>query len=96
MTLASEGAMASLFLVLIGAFVLVGIVTLYRVARGPTTHDRVIAVNATGTTTVLVIALIAAAFDQPAFLDIAIVYALLNFIMSVAISKFTVERGGVL
>ena len=96
MTLVSEGPAAALFLVLIGTFVLVGIVTLYRVARGPTTHDRVIAVNATGTTTVLVIALIAVAFDQPGFLDIAIVYALLNFIMSIAISKFTVERGGVL
>ncbi len=96
MTLASEGSTEALFLLLIGAFVLVGVVTLYRVARGPTTHDRVIAVNATGTTTVLVIALVAAAFDQPGFLDIAIVYALLNFIMSIAISKFTVERGGVL
>lgn len=96
MTLASEGPAEALFLLLIGAFVLVGVVTLYRVARGPTPHDRVIAVNATGTTTVLVIALVAAAFDQPGFLDIAIVYALLNFIMSIAISKFTVERGGVL
>jgi multicomponent Na+:H+ antiporter subunit F len=95
-TLLSEGPPAALFLVLVGAFVLVGIATLYRVARGPTPHDRVIAVNATGTTTVLVIALVAAAFDQPGFLDIAIVYALLNFIMSIAISKFTVERGGVL
>jgi multicomponent Na+:H+ antiporter subunit F len=94
-TLASEGAVG-LFLLLIGAFVLVGVVTLYRVARGPTSHDRIIAVNATGTTTVLVIALIASAFDQPAFLDIAMVYALLNFLMSIAVSKFTVERGGVL
>jgi len=73
-----------------------GSLTLYRVARGPTTHDRVIAVNATGTTTVLIIALVASLLDQPMFLDIAIVYALLNFIMSIAISKFTVERGGVL
>ncbi len=96
MTLASEGPATTLFLLLIGAFVLVGVATLYRVARGPTPYDRVIAVNATGTTTVLVIALVAAAFDQPGFLDIAIVYALLNFIMSIAISKFTVERGGVL
>jgi len=95
-TLVSEGVPAQLFLVLVGAFVLVGIVTLYRVARGPTPHDRLVAVNATGTTTVLIIALIATLFDQPGFLDIAIVYALLNFIVSVAFSKFTVERGGVL
>jgi multicomponent Na+:H+ antiporter subunit F len=93
-TLAGGGS--GVFAAVIAAFVLVGILTLYRVARGPTTQDRVIAVNATGTTTVLIIALVASAFGQPAFLDIAIVYALLNFIMSIAISKFTVERGGVL
>jgi multicomponent Na+:H+ antiporter subunit F len=96
MTLATEGLVAELFLGFTAAFVLMGILTLYRVARGPTTHDRVIAVNATGTTTVLIIALVASLLDQPMFLDIAIVYALLNFIMSIAISKFTVERGGVL
>ena len=95
MTLAS-GDFANVFLTITAAFVVLALVSLYRVARGPTTHDRVVAVNATGTTTVLVIALLAAIFDQPAFLDIAIVYALLNFLMSIAISKFTVERGGVL
>jgi multicomponent Na+:H+ antiporter subunit F len=94
-TLASEGP-EGLFAVLTAAFVVVAILTLYRVARGPTTQDRVIAVNATGTTTVIIIALVASLFDQPMFLDIAIVYALLNFLTSIAISKFTVERGGVL
>jgi multicomponent Na+:H+ antiporter subunit F len=95
-TLVSEGIFAEAFLALIGAFILTAIVALYRVVQGPTTHDRVIGVNAIGTTTVLVIAMLAAVFDEPTFLDIAIVYALLNFIMSLAISKFTVERGGVL
>jgi multicomponent Na+:H+ antiporter subunit F len=96
MTLVSEGAANGLFLALTGAFVLTTVVAVYRVVRGPTTQDRVIAVNAIGTTTVLIIAMIAAVFDEPAFLDVAIVYALLNFIMSIAISKFTVERGDVL
>jgi len=58
--------------------------------------DRVIAVNVLGTNTVVIIALIAAATDNPGVLDIALVYALLNFLMSIAISKFTVERGGVM
>ncbi|MEF8821554.1 MAG: cation:proton antiporter [Halovenus sp.] len=96
MTLVSEGLVGDVFLALVGAFILTAIVAMYRVIQGPTTQDRVIGVNAVGTTTVLIIALIAAVFDQPAFLDIAIVYALLNFLMSIAISKFTVERGGVL
>jgi multicomponent Na+:H+ antiporter subunit F len=79
-----------------GAFILVSLVIVYRVVRGPTMQDRVIAVNAIGTNIVVVLALVAAATGNRAALDIAIVYALLNFLMSIAISKFTVERGGVL
>jgi multicomponent Na+:H+ antiporter subunit F len=44
---------------------------------------------------VIVIALLAATFGEPAVLDVALVYALLNFLMSIALSKFTVERGEV-
>ncbi|MFC3478669.1 cation:proton antiporter [Halobacterium litoreum] len=79
-----------------GAFIVLSAVVLYRVVRGPTMQDRVIAVNAIGTNIVVIIALVAAATGNPGALDIAIVYALLNFVMSIAISKFTVERGGVL
>jgi len=79
-----------------GAFILLSLTVLYRVLDGPTMQDRVIAVNAIGTNIVVVLALVGAATDTPAALDIAIVYALLNFLMSIAISKFTVERGGVL
>ena len=78
------------------AFVVLSLVVVYRLVRGPTMQDRVIAVNVIGSNTVVVLALVAAAFDEPGALDIAIVYALLNFLMSIAISKFTVERGGVL
>lgn len=84
--------------VLFGAalvFVSLPLILLYRVVRGPTMQDRVIAVNAIGSNTVIVLALVAAALGQPGFLDIALVYALLNFILSIAISKFIVERGGV-
>jgi multicomponent Na+:H+ antiporter subunit F len=59
-------------------------------------QDRVIAVNVLGTNTVVILALLSAALDVPSFLDIALVYALLNFLMAVAISKFTVDRGGVM
>jgi multicomponent Na+:H+ antiporter subunit F len=78
------------------AFIALSVVVLARVLKGPTMQDRVIAVNAIGTNIVVVIALVAAATGNPGALDIAIVYALLNFLMSIAISKFTVERGGVL
>ena len=77
-------------------FVLLAIVVLYRAIRGPTMQDRVIAVNVLGTNTVVILALLSAALDVPSFLDIALVYALLNFLVAVAISKFTVDRGGVM
>ncbi|MUV86618.1 cation:proton antiporter [Natronomonas sp. CBA1123] len=85
--------------ILLGAaavFVVLVIVVLYRAVRGPTMQDRVLAVNVIGTNTVVILALLSAALDVPYFLDIALVYALLNFLMAVAISKFTVERGGVM
>ncbi|WP_247008421.1 monovalent cation/H+ antiporter complex subunit F [Halorientalis litorea] len=82
--------------VAVAAFVLLSVVIVYRIVRGPTMQDRVIAVNVVGTNTVVIIALVAAATDNAGILDIALIYALLNFLMSIAISKFTVERGGVL
>jgi len=78
------------------ALVVLAIVVLYRAVRGPTMQDRVIAVNVLGTNAVVILALLSAALDVPSFLDIALVYALLNFVMAVAISKFTVDRGEVM
>ncbi|MFC4356691.1 cation:proton antiporter [Halobium salinum] len=78
------------------AFVVFAVVVLYRVVKGPTMQDRVIAVNVVGSNTVVILALLAAAFGESGFLDVALVYALLNFLMSIAISKFTVDRGDVI
>lgn len=84
---------------LLGAAVTVTVLAvaiLYRVVEGPTVQDRIIAVNVLGTSTVVIIAFIAASLDRPFFLDIAIVYALLNFLLSIAAAKLTIDRGGVL
>ncbi|MFD1684443.1 cation:proton antiporter [Halobellus litoreus] len=94
--MAASGLVDTVLLVAAGAFVLFAIVLVYRIVAGPTMQDRVIAVNAIGTNAVVVLALLAAALDQPGFLDVALVYGMLNFLMSIAISKFTVERGGVI
>ena len=75
-------------------FVVTSLVGVYRIVRGPTMPDRVIAINVVGSNVVIVIALLAAAIGEPGALDIALVYALLNFLLSIAISKFSVERGG--
>lgn len=85
-----------LFLTAAGVFVLLALVMLYRVYAGPTIQDRVLAVNVLGTSTVVVLAVLSVGLEQPWFLDIALIYALLNLLMTLVISKFTVERGGLL
>ena len=61
---------------------------LYRGLDGPTLYDRILAVNVFGTKTVLMIALLGFLMGRPDFLDIAIVYALINFIGVIAVLKF--------
>jgi len=61
---------------------------LYRGLDGPTLYDRILAVNAFGTKTVLMIAVLGFLMGRPDFLDIALVYALINFIGTVAVLKF--------
>ncbi|WP_425498594.1 cation:proton antiporter [Natrinema salinisoli] len=89
-------SLEDVFLVAAALFVVLAIAVFYRAVVGPTTQDRLLAVNVLGTNTVVILALLAAGLDQAWFLDVALIYALLNFLMSIAISKFTVERGGVL
>ncbi|PCJ71420.1 MAG: pH regulation protein F [Rhodobiaceae bacterium] len=66
---------------------------LIRAMAGPTLYDRVLAVNAFGTVTVLMIGLIGFVTDRPDFLDIALLYALINFVGTIAILKFFRYRG---
>ena len=59
-----------------------------RLFLGPTLYDRVLALNAFGTLAVLMISVVGFLFGRPDFLDIALLYALLNFIGTIAILKF--------
>ena len=73
--------------------ILIGMVLLLaRAFIGPTIYDRLLAVNNFGTKTVLIIALYGFLTERPDFLDIALVYALCNFIATIAVLKF-VEYG---
>ena len=60
---------------------------LTRALLGPTVYDRVLAVNTFGTKTVLLIALLGFLTGRPDFLDISMVYALINFIGTIAVLK---------
>ncbi len=64
------------------------ILVLIRLFLGPTLYDRVLALNAFGTLAVLMISVVGFLFGRPDFLDIALLYALLNFIGTIAILKF--------
>lgn len=64
------------------------LLTLYRLFAGPTLYDRVLAVNLFGTHTVVFIGILGFLTGRPDFLDIALLYALINFVSTVAILKF--------
>lgn len=61
---------------------------LYRVVVGPRAGGRIIAVNVIGTKTVVLLVLIGFIYDSLYFVDVAMVYALFNFIMTLAVSKY--------
>jgi multicomponent Na+:H+ antiporter subunit F len=61
---------------------------LARLFAGPSLYDRVLAVNAFGTKTVLFLAVFAFLVDRPDAIDIALAYALINFVSTIAILKF--------
>ena len=64
------------------------VIVLVRLFLGPTLYDRVLALNAFGTLAVLMISIVGFLFGRPDFLDIALLYALLNFIGTIAVLKF--------
>ena len=64
---------------------------LVRALAGPTTYDRIAAVNMFGTKTVLLIAVLAFLSDSKDLLDIALVYALINFIGVIAALKLVTQ-----
>jgi len=65
---------------------------LVRAMRGPTVFDRILAVNMFGTKTVLFISVLGFLLGRPDFLDLALVYALMNFIGVVAILRYYQAR----
>ena len=68
-------------------------IAIFRAFVGPTVFDRILAVNTVGTLTVLLISVFGFLTDRPEFLDIALLYALINFIGTVAVTKFVQFRG---
>ena len=68
-------------------------ICLYRSAVGPTIQDRLLGVNIVGTKTLVVVVLLTFIQGAGFFLDVAIVYALLLFIVTVAVSRYVESEG---
>jgi len=72
-----------------GGTVLLAIaLVLVRALLGPTVYDRILAVNALGTKTVILVAILSFTTGRPEFLDIALLYTLINFVVTIAILKY--------
>jgi len=65
---------------------------LARAIIGPSVYDRVLAMNMFGTKTVLLLAVVAFMLGRPDFLDLALIYALINFIGVLAVLEFFQAR----
>jgi multicomponent Na+:H+ antiporter subunit F len=64
-------------------------ILLYRLVRGPTVIDRILSVNVVGTKTMVLLVIIGTIFGRvDMFVDLAITYALLNFLGSIAAAKY--------
>ena len=64
---------------------------LARALLGPSVYDRILAMNALGTKTVLLLAVLGFLAGRPDFLDVALVYALVNFVTTVAVLNLAQE-----
>ncbi|MFB6137965.1 MAG: monovalent cation/H+ antiporter complex subunit F [Halobacteriaceae archaeon] len=77
-----------------GALVLAALLTLfaaYRVIRGPTVPDRVVALDTIATNVVAIAVLFALATGQGLFVTVSLVLAIIGFISTVAVAKYVVE-----
>jgi multicomponent Na+:H+ antiporter subunit F len=77
-----------MFTIATAAVVIAMVLALLRALIGPTLYDRILALNTFGTKTALMIALLGYLMGRPEFLDIALLYVLINFIGPIAILKF--------
>ena len=86
--------MHDFFLAVSLAILFLTFICVFRALRGPTIIDRIVATNVIGTKTIAVIVLIGIMFERiDFFIDIALVYALINFIGTLAFSKYFEKKG---
>ena len=81
--------MISMFSAALAGILVTMLLALIRAVLGPTVFDRILAVNMFGTMTVLMIGVLGYMTKRPDFLDLALVYALMNFLATIAVLKYS-------
>ena len=84
--------MTSFYVIIMVVLLFSILLTLVRSIKGPTSFDRILGVNAVGTTTVVGVAVLGYLKGRPDFLDLALVYALVNFVATIAVLRFMERR----
>jgi multicomponent Na+:H+ antiporter subunit F len=85
--------MNDLFLLIVIFITLLIAASLYRIVSGPTVFDRIIGSGLIGTNTVMILVLIGFLYGRiDMFVDLALAYAMLNFIGIVALAKYFERR----
>ena len=78
-----------MFIVTLAAVLITIFLALLRAGWGPTVFDRILALNMLGTKTVLLILVVGFLTQRPEFIDLSLLYALMNFIGMVAVLRFS-------
>lgn len=85
--------MATVFQIYLGLLLLCCFMCLYRLARGPTAPDRTVAIDILGIVIVGFCAFMAVLTGKDFYINIAITWALLSFIATIALAKYLEGRG---
>ncbi|MFW6149821.1 MAG: monovalent cation/H+ antiporter complex subunit F [Atribacterota bacterium] len=78
----------NIIMVIITILGVTALLTIYRVIVGPTHWDRLIAVNLMSSKVVNIMVAAALLFRSNIYLDVALVYAIIGFVSTIAVSKF--------
>ena len=84
---------SALIVSVVGVLLLSALATFGRLISGPTVPDRVVAANSIGLMLFSLIVILAMVFETEAFLDVALVYSVLQFIDIIILSKYLNRQG---
>ena len=82
----------NIFIAVLAGITITTLLCVYRLLRGPTVFDRIVAAQAITTKTIVVVAILASMFNQEIYLDISITYAILSFLAVLGVSAFITNK----